>query len=577
MDAKAPMRAGNAGGKKRKEAVLQADPEVPAETEDEEPNDFFEAEEMERFTALAGAGKMRLDEDAGESDFDALEASDDSESGGGGDSAKTAKFADFFAAKGAGGGSGDAGRKKAVPKGQGKDAVAQANARGGEVEGSDVDEAAEEDEEEGLEGDEGDDLSDQEKELEEKIRDLQQASAKDGRAGEGDGSEEGGKGSAGEDDAGMEGEGSEEELGPQERGGSAAKSLYDMDRRLHALEEEVAKLEEEQLKSKPWELRGEVSAKQRPLNSLLEVHLDQPMTHFAGRRAEEAAIAAGMNPDGDEAALDDVPGAEGLMKQSAFDVEAIIRQRIWDEAFDDLARKAALPPSQRPQGAEDDPVETLNFEKSRVGLGDIYAKQYEAEMLGHATEAQVQEDQFKTETKELFAKLMHKLDQLTNAHFTPRPPMLGAGGEQLAKAPSLKMEETIPLLVSDAQLKAPEELRAPRRHERGREELNHEERAAARRLKKTMRKKKLEQKVEAGQMSREGLKERTKKLGEKNLEAKRELKNKGVVKDQKVRLRSSQLLAQAAENAKSQTSRKEEARRERQKQAASGTSKRFKL
>ena len=29
-------------------------------------------------------------------------------------------------------------------------------------------------------------------------------------------------------------------------------------------------------------------------------------------------------------------------------------------------------------GCPQDAVETLNFEKSRVGLGDIYAKQYEA-------------------------------------------------------------------------------------------------------------------------------------------------------------------------------------------------------
>merc|ERR1719277_232419 len=152
------------------------------------------------------------------------------------------------------------------------------------------------------------------------------------------------------------------------------------------------------------------------------------MTHFAGNRAEANAAAAGGGEDGDEE-LDDALGAAGLAaasKNSAgFDIDAIIKQRIWDETFDDVLRKAELPPSQRPQGADEDAVETLNFEKSRIGLGEIYAKQYEAELLGHKTDQQEKEDKDKAEAKALFTKLMFKLDQLTNARFTPRPPMLG--------------------------------------------------------------------------------------------------------------------------------------------------------
>lgn len=198
--------------------------------------------------------------------------------------------------------------------------------------------------------------------------------------------------------------------------------------------------------------------------------------------------------------------------------------------------------------------------------------------MGHKTDAEVKEDKAKTEIKALFAKLMFKLDQLTNAHFTPRPPMLGASGEQLAKVPSLKMEETIPLMMSDMLLKAPEEVRAPRRHERGRDELSHEERKAARRRKITMRRKKLEQKVDSGQMTREGLKEREKKLSEKNLEAKEARAKKGAIKDGKKRIRSTELLAQAAKNASSQANRKDEARRERQKRPDDApTSKHLKL
>merc|ERR1712050_50752 len=181
----------------------------------------------------------------------------------------------------------------------------------------------------------------------------------------------------------------------------------------------------------------------------------------------------------------------------------------------------------------------------------------EVEMMGNKTEAEQKEDKDKTEAKELFAKVMFKLDQLTNAHFTPRPPTLGASGEQLQKVSSLKMEETIPLLVSDSLLKAPEEVRAPRRHARERNELSHDERKAARQAKKTGRRKTLERRVESGELSLAGMRERNEKLQEKNAEAKREKANVGTVKDAKKRLRSTELLSQAAQNAASGASRKD--------------------
>eukprot|EP00913_Durusdinium_trenchii_P023257 g21835.t1 len=254
--------------------------------------------------------------------------------------------------------------------------------------------------------------------------------------------------------------------------------------------------------------------------------------------------------------MEDAPGADALAKAKKFDLEAIIKQRVWDEAFDDVVRKAQLPPSQRAQTGEEEAVETLNFEKSRVGLGDIYAKQYEAEMLGHQTDAEKAEDkdrdrdgkpkntdapmdrrelrrsledrfQEKAELKELFARVMFKLDQLSNAHFTPRPPLLGAAAAHAAKVPSLKMEETIPLMVSDAQLQAPEEAKAPRRHakeklEGDHTELSPDEKAAVRRTRKVARKKTLERKVEGGEMSLKDRREREEKLEEKNQKAKAE-------------------------------------------------------
>jgi len=140
------------------------------------------------------------------------------------------------------------------------------------------------------------------------------------------------------------------------------------------------------------------------------------------------------------------------------------------------------------------------------------------------------------------------------------------------------MEETIPLMVSDASLKAPEEVRAPRRHDRERNELNHEERGATRRAKKVKRRRALEKKVEAGELTLAGMREREKKLQDKNAAAKREKANVGVARDPKKFLRASQLMEQAAENAKKGLNRKEEMRRERQQRPEGApTSKRLKL
>merc|ERR1719447_1028816 len=124
------------------------------------------------------------------------------------------------------------------------------------------------------------------------------------------------------------------------------------------------------------------------MNSLLEVHLDQPMSHFAGQKARDASVGVGQEED---AALEDIRGSDTLPKQAHFDVDALIQQRIWDETFDDVVRKAETAPSQRPHEAEADVVETLNFEKSRVGLGDVYAKQYEVELLGHKSTGEEKE------------------------------------------------------------------------------------------------------------------------------------------------------------------------------------------
>merc|ERR1719161_3292254 len=422
----------------------------------------------------------------------------------------------------------------------------------------DEDEGEEEEGEPDEEGLKADELSDEEKALEEKLNQLQAAGAES------------------EEDEGEEGEGEEEEDvdGQEAAMSDPEESLVARDRRLREQEEEVEQAEQAQLAERHWSLKGEVSGRQRPMCSLLELHVDQPMTHLAARRSTDTA--AGLGDIAEEG--DDGDGATPIVK--GFDVEAIIRQRVWDETFDDVERKEEIAPSKRPQGADDDPMETLNFEKSRVGLADIYAKQYEAELLGHKTDEQVKEDKTKAETKALFAKLMYKLDQLTNSHFTPRPPLLSATGESMGKVPSIKMEETIPLTMSDASLKAPEEMSARLKHLRSHEELGVEEKAAVRNKKKTRRRRALQKKVESGQMSLSGMRERNKKLAEKNMKEKEDKKKIGQPKEVKPkRLRVTEMLEAASKTTAADVARKEKMRAERKAKEAGEerNSKRLKL
>lgn len=140
----------------------------------------------------------------------------------------------------------------------------------------------------------------------------------------------------------------------------------------------ILALEQELIGEKPWQLKGEVSANSRPLNSLLfeDVNFEQ--------RIKAPSITAETT--------------EGL--------EELIKQRIRDNKFDDPERKVKfIAKSQSNREVE------VSQERSKVGLAQLYEQELIAKATGAASTTRDGEDK-EVETR-LYA-LFRKLDALVD-------------------------------------------------------------------------------------------------------------------------------------------------------------------
>ncbi|CAM9269203.1 unnamed protein product [Choristocarpus tenellus] len=218
----------------------------------------------------------------------------------------------------------------------------------------------------------------------------------------------------------------------------------------------VSELERELLAEKPWALKGEIRAKDRPENSLLEASVDVDR------------VARSAPP----------PTVERTM--SLLDM---IKKRCIDQNWDDVTPRNIAVPTVRKEAPE------LSQEKSKEGLGDIYEKEYMKTTMG------IEEDDkhadLKKELKILFTKLTGKLDALCNFHYTPKPVIPEMKVQ--ADVAAISMEEVLPASVADGEALAPEEVYSKKR---GRDnefledgEMNQEERKRARGSKKAARRK----------------------------------------------------------------------------------------
>ena len=156
------------------------------------------------------------------------------------------------------------------------------------------------------------------------------------------------------------------------------------------LREQIQELERENIGEKDWVLRGEVSSKGRPQNSLLEEDLDF------------------------ERITKPIPIVTDEVVQ---DLESRIKARILEGRFDDVIRKRAV---------DDKPflpskIFELQDTKSKESLAQIYENEYVAEQNGAPVDDR--DGRLQKEYKELeqmWEGICYKLDALCNAHFTPK-------------------------------------------------------------------------------------------------------------------------------------------------------------
>nr|CCA19611.1 U3 small nucleolar ribonucleoprotein putative [Albugo laibachii Nc14] len=224
------------------------------------------------------------------------------------------------------------------------------------------------------------------------------------------------------------------------------------------LNKQIGQLENDAIREKPWQLQGEVHSSLRPENSLLEAVLeyDRPV----------------INPP-------------AITAESSLKMEELIKQRILEDQFDDVVGQAPSDDLDKTHKVVDVPTE-----QSKEGLGDIYEREYLKTVSGNGIDPESQKDQ--DEIAVMYERLCWKLDALSNFQFTPKPAVKEL--QVNPAVPAIALEEMIPIGISDANLKAPEEVFEKKR-KRGeviplsKDEMTQKERKAARGASKRARQK----------------------------------------------------------------------------------------
>jgi U3 small nucleolar RNA-associated protein MPP10 len=237
------------------------------------------------------------------------------------------------------------------------------------------------------------------------------------------------------------------------------------------LRRQTEELEKEMLAEKPWHMIGESTSTSRPVNALLDM---TPTFEAASKKAPMITV------------------------EHTADLEEVIKQRIISEDWDDVVPRELPDVGWHKKRGE---LPEVSQEKSKLGLGELYEREYLKKAIGYdkdAAEKESEEEKAKNEMKSLFANLCSKLDALSNYHFAPRP-IADEAEVKAITTPAIAMEEVLPLHVSDSRAAAPEEIYGSKRGREGvlmgESERDQNERKRLRSSKKATRRKARQEKL----------------------------------------------------------------------------------
>ncbi|KAJ1358556.1 hypothetical protein KIN20_017018 [Parelaphostrongylus tenuis] len=221
-------------------------------------------------------------------------------------------------------------------------------------------------------------------------------------------------------------------------------------RSLKRLKQTIAKLEEENLAPRSWELSGEVTAQQRTENELLEK--DVQFEHGTKKAPEITELFTEK-------------------------LEELIRQRIKDKAFDDVVRKKRV--EERMEVYRSQAIEEQ--EMLKTSLAEVYEKEYEKAAGDVKTPDAVNEQHAAIEKQ--MRELFRLIDALSNFDYTP--PEVRPEIRVVSNMPALRVEEVGMIASTDEQLLAPEEMKKPQKGDlKSTDELDRTDKLRQRRKKK---------------------------------------------------------------------------------------------
>ena len=256
---------------------------------------------------------------------------------------------------------------------------------------------------------------------------------------------------------------SENEENEEGEEGETKKTSHEAEQEV--IQKRIAKLEDANVGDKPWTLAGEVSVADRPVDSLLDTYVEfQSGTH------EPPVVSPAMTAE----------------------LTQLIQKRVADGTWDDIEpRTLAADAGAAPRAERLSPEEEAR--RAKMGLGEVYEEEYRKQLDKMAAKngTLLRDDQALTPQQAALerelAAICRELDVLANFHYTPEPVDRAARGaaddevKVLPNAPSIAMEEIVPMAVSSATLLAPEEVYNAKATalKKTPEEMSREERRAA--------------------------------------------------------------------------------------------------